>query len=248
LPDTHPAFDRSVLVRILVTTDSHTRDQVIRATNRQTSVPVASLRATDDVQRQIEAYFEPKGWYYDRRKNYYSNIGKTPEKIVSIPLLAQAMMSMALSQPNNSRARPSSLLKRDEDYSKIFSSSTPLSIYLWVAKAQKAIDTFLQSEAASTTAPERTNLRFHLSMVAAARLFGGRVYAPAQLAKIADADIPVTDGDLPSCLAELRTAFRDFVTATGDAPDKAAKGSDFVDYYWKRPVLDARISSTGPVS
>jgi hypothetical protein len=80
LPDTHPAFDRSVLVRILSTTDSHTRDHVIRATNRQTSVPVASLRATDDVQRQIEAYFEPQGWYYDRRKNYYSNIGKTPAR------------------------------------------------------------------------------------------------------------------------------------------------------------------------
>lgn len=55
----HPALDRAVLVRILVTDDASTRDRVIRATNRQTSVPAASLRATDEIQRDIEAYFLP---------------------------------------------------------------------------------------------------------------------------------------------------------------------------------------------
>ncbi|MGV7710887.1 AIPR family protein, partial [Mycobacterium kansasii] len=64
----HPALDRSVLVRILVTDDASTRDRVIRATNRQTSVPAASLRATDEIQRDIEAFFHPHGWFYDRRK------------------------------------------------------------------------------------------------------------------------------------------------------------------------------------
>jgi hypothetical protein len=79
----HPALGRSVLVRILVTgDDASTRDRVIRATNRQTSVGVASLRATDDIQRNIEAYFSSHGWYYDRRKNYYRNTGKSPERIV----------------------------------------------------------------------------------------------------------------------------------------------------------------------
>ena len=63
-----PVFDRTLLVRILQTKDSATRDRVIRATNRQTSVPEASLRATDDTQRRIEAYFASNGLYYDRRK------------------------------------------------------------------------------------------------------------------------------------------------------------------------------------
>jgi len=136
--ENHPAFERSVLVRILVTGDDPaTRDRVIRATNRQTSVPAASLRATDDIQRNIESFFLAHGWFYDRRKNFYRNNGKSPERIIGIPLLAQAVMAMGLSRPDNSRARPSSLLKRDEDYKKIFSSSVPLPVYLWLAKSQK---------------------------------------------------------------------------------------------------------------
>ena len=38
------AWDKNLLVRILATKDPEVRDKVIRATNRQTSVPVASLR------------------------------------------------------------------------------------------------------------------------------------------------------------------------------------------------------------
>ena len=226
----HPARGRAILVRILVTEDASTRDQVIRATNRQTNVPVAQLRATDDVQRSIEAYFTGDGWYYDRRKNYYRNLGKNQERIVGIPLLAQAVMAMGLSRPDNSRARPSSLLKRDDDYRKIFSDQLPLQVYLWLAKVQKDVDSFLLTAAASTTAPERTNLRFHLSMLAVARLFEGKVYAPAQLNALAAEDKPIVDADLPKCLSELRVRFKELGAATGNTADKLAKGPDLVDY------------------
>jgi hypothetical protein len=228
--DEHPALENSVLVRILVTDDPTTRDLVIRATNRQTSVPVASLRATDEIQRNIEAYFLAHGWFYDRRKNYYQNIGKSPERIVSIPLLAQATMAMGLSQAHDSRARPSSLLKKDEDYGKMFSKQIPLDIYVWLATAQKEVDAYLISPSATTSAPERTNLRFHLSMLAAARLHGGRVYAPAQLSSLAQNDRKISDADLPNCLSDLRRWYSDYMAASGDSMDKAAKGSEFVDY------------------
>ncbi len=128
-PD-HPSFERRLLVRILKTTDPKTRDQVIKATNHQTAVGVASLRATDDIQREIESYFWAHDWYYDRRKHYYRNIGKSSERIVSIPLLAQAIMAMG--RPDTSRARPSSLLKDDTDYKSLFSKSIELPVYLWL--------------------------------------------------------------------------------------------------------------------
>jgi AIPR protein len=230
----HAARDKAILVRILVADDASTRDQVIRATNRQTNVPAASLRATDDVQRSVEAYFAANGWYYDRRKNYYRNLGKTPERIVSIPLLAQAVMAMGLSRPDNSRARPSSLLKRDDDYRQIFSEALPLPVYLWLAKAQKDIDSFLLTPAAATTPPERTNLRFHLAMLAVAKLFGGKVYAPAQLNALATEDRPVADADLPECLLELRARLAELGRQTGDTTDKLAKGPELVDYILQR--------------
>ncbi|MCU1614163.1 MAG: hypothetical protein JWO98_1703 [Frankiales bacterium] len=236
-PDDHPALSRSVLVRILVTgDDASTRDRVIRATNRQTSVGVASLRATDDIQRNIEAYFSSQGWYYDRRKNYYRNSGKSPERIVGIPLLAQAVMAMGLSRPDNSRARPSSLLKRDDEYEKIFSADIPVEIYLWLAQSQRAVDAFLLSEGAQATAQERTNLKFHLSMVAAARLVGSRVYAPGQLRPIVNAGTPIAAADLPDCWAVVRESFTKRVSDSGDASDKVAKGPEFVDFLLDRAL------------
>ncbi|WP_285030479.1 AIPR family protein [Mycolicibacterium sp. lyk4-40-TYG-92] len=235
LDEDHPIRRRSVLVRILVTGDDiTTRDQVIRATNRQTSVPAASLRATDGIQRDIEAYFLGNDWFYDRRKNYYRNIGKSAERIVSIPLLAQAAMAMGLGRPDNSRARPSSLLKRDEEYETIFSNSIPLEVYLWLARSQKSIDAFLASESAAATAQERTNLRFHLAMYAAAKLFGGRVRRPVQLAGISKSSTSIEDADLQACLAELREYFAEFQAETSYASDKIAKGSEFVEFLQKK--------------
>lgn len=229
-PD-HSVFDRSVLVRILVTGDDlKTRDRVIRATNRQTSVPAASLRATDDIQRDIEAYFLGNDWYYDRRKNFYKNSGKSQDRIVSIPLLAQSVMAMGLSRPNDSRARPSSLLKRDEDYKRIFSRKIDLAIYLWLAESQKSVDAFLLSEEADATAQERSNLRFHLSMVAASKLAGTRLRSPSQLQEIVREAKTIFDADLRECLLGLRSDFSEFQISTGSSADKIAKGQEFVDF------------------
>ncbi len=239
LPSTHPAFDRSVLVRILVTGDDETtRDRVIRATNRQTTVPVASLRATDQIQRDIEAYFAVHAWYYDRRKNYYRNIGKSAERIVSIPLLAQAIMAMGLSRPDNSRARPSSLLKRNEDYDRIFDRKLPLGIYLWLAQTQKIVDTFLLSDAVQVSPTERTNFRFHIAMVAAARLVGARVHHPSQLGEVVERGAWPSSDDLHSAYRIVAHGYLELVLNGSGLGDKVVKGPDFVEYLHKR-ALDA---------
>jgi hypothetical protein len=228
--DNHPAFDRAVLVRILVTgEDSAIRDRVIRATNRQTSVPVASLRATEDIQRDIEAYFLGRDWFYDRRKNFYRNAGRSPERIVSISLLAQAVMAMGLSRPDNSRARPSSLLKGDDDYQTIFSEDIPVEIYLWCAQAQKAVDAFLSSEVADVSTQERNNFRFHLAMVAATTLVGNPIRSPKQLKQVVETGTPITSADLMWCLQIVREGFIVVESMDGGTQDKIAKGTTLVD-------------------
>ena len=225
----HPVFERTLLVRILQTEDPATRDRVIRATNRQTSVPEASLRATDDTQRTIESFFASNDLYYDRRKNYYRNNGKPKDRIISIPLLAQTIMAVGLSRPDDSRARPSSLLKSDKTYQTIFSSDIPLEIYLWAANAQREVDRFLQTPEAGVSTPERTNLRFHLAMLATTKLLGARVHSPEQLKNIAIDRRTLAEADLPACLATLRKTIQKLVDEGNESPDKIAKGREFVE-------------------
>jgi hypothetical protein len=227
-----PARSRSILVRVIVTEDYGTRDQVIRATNRQTAVPVASLRATDQIQRDLEQYFVNADWFYERRKNYYRNQGKTPARIITIPYLAQAIMAIGLSEPSNSRARPSSLLKRDTDYDRVFDARIDFATFLWAAQVQKSVDDFLRSEAAAAPASERTNLRFHLSMLLVARAHGEKVYNPSQLTHIRETTFD--DKTMSEALAILRSNIERFKQERGGTIDKIVKGREFTDF-----LLDA---------
>ncbi|WP_367130924.1 AIPR family protein [Saccharothrix sp. HUAS TT1] len=226
----HPSFDNLVQVRILRTDDAAERDQVIRATNRQTKVPDASLHATDENQRKIETYFFDNGWFYDRRKNYYRNLGKPTDRIVSIPSLAQSLMAMGFSQPDNSRARPSSLLKDSVKYKKLFPSTVPLAVYLWLARQQRLVDVFL---AAEVSASDRTNLRFHLAMLSAANLLGSRVHSPQMLGKPADEEIHSTPEELRRLLVLLRDELARYAEEKDQSYDKIAKGPDFVEIVLK---------------
>ena len=49
--------DRLILIKILVIQEGVNKDKIIRATNSQTAINPASLRATDEVQRDIEQFF-----------------------------------------------------------------------------------------------------------------------------------------------------------------------------------------------
>src|SRR5439155_14310379 len=66
---------RNVLVRVIEADNAESRDRIIKATNSQTVIPPASLRATDKVHRDIEEYLRPFGLYYDRRKHFHKNEG-----------------------------------------------------------------------------------------------------------------------------------------------------------------------------
>jgi hypothetical protein len=223
-----PVFQRLVQVRILVTEDQAARDAVIRATNRQTTVPVASLRATDDIQRQIESYFLEHDWYYDRRKNFYRNQGKPADRIVSIPLLAQSVMAMALGRPDHARARPSSLLKSDADYRQVFSDTTELPVYLWLARAQRMTDQYLQTAVEPISRPEYTNLHFHLAMLGAVDLVGRVFSRPEMLGNAARESVFPSATRLDALWRSLKEQFEAFQRETRWGPDKTAKSSEFV--------------------
>lgn len=152
--------NRMVMVKIVSSDDDTVRDQIIKATNSQNTVPRASLRATDKIQRDIEHALKMGGYFYDRRKNFYKNQGRPATKIVSIPLLAQGMMTLLLGEPDNARARPSSLIKEDEVYNSLFSENHPVDAYLVAADLIKRVESALKART-SYKAQDRNNLRFY---------------------------------------------------------------------------------------
>ena len=221
--------NRSLLVRVIKTHDEATRDRIIRATNSQTKVPDASLHATEDIHRQLEAHFLAHDWYYDRRKNYYKNNGKPADRIVGISALGQAVMAIGLGRPDDARARPSSLLSKSSDYNAIFSSKIPLDTYLWIATTQRRVDVLLRSQEVSADPYEQTNLRFHMSMYLVTRKFGARVYNPGQLAALSKEPLQVTADHITEALQILVEKAEEIGEEEGWPLDRVAKSKTFVE-------------------
>jgi len=153
--------DRAVMVKVVASEDEEIRDKIIKATNSQNQVPLASLRATDKIQRDIEHHLKASGYFYDRRKNFYKNEGKPASKIISISLMAQAVMALFRGEPDNARARPSSLIKDDQVYNSIFSESNELDSYLVAASTIRAIELELKVTT-GLVARDRNNIRFYV--------------------------------------------------------------------------------------
>lgn len=222
-PDAERHKRRSLLVRVIKTLDEATRDEVIRATNSQTKVPDASLHATEDLHRQIEAHFVANGWYYDRRKNYYKNAGKPVDKIISIPTLGQAVMAIGLSRPGDARARPSTLLNNKSDYGAVFNASLGLDVYLWVAKVQRRVDSLLRNEGVGADASTRTNTRFYISNYLATTALGARIYSPTQLTALAQSSLSIEPSDVKAALEVVLTELATVARERGWQLDRAAK-------------------------
>jgi hypothetical protein len=214
------ADERCVMVRVIVANEPASRDRIIKATNSQTSIPAASLRATEKIHRDIQEYLVPFSIYYDRRKNSQKQLGRPIDKIIGIALMAQAMMSIVLQRPDDARARPSSLIKKDEDYNRIFSSKLPIQIYLIAATIVKTAQASLRGR--EDLAPkDRNNLLFYVAMHASAALAGTSAPSSQQLAEIAPESI--TDAVMNESISIVEPIYRRL-----GANDQTAKGTQFL--------------------
>ena len=157
--------DRSVLLRVIKVQDEKSRLNVIKATNSQTNIPPASLRATDPIHRDIEDYLLSKSYFYDRRKNYHKNQGRPINKIVGIPYLAQIITGIYNQKPDYARARPSTLIKNNADYKNIFDNSLSLEMYYKGILVQKKVEELLKEfNSPKLSRAQIGDIKFHVSM------------------------------------------------------------------------------------
>lgn len=130
--------DNFVTVKVIFSTDIDLVNRVIRATNTQSPVNAASLRATDVIQRNIEEYFRLQDdgkIIYDRRQGHAAASGlAASSEVIQINELAQAVLATLRCRPDTARARPGTAIKSDEEYKKIFNENTDLKLYYWSAK------------------------------------------------------------------------------------------------------------------
>lgn len=227
---------RNVLVRVIVPNAAESRDRIIKATNSQTAIPPASLRATDRIHRDIEQYLRPFGLYYDRRKNFYKNEGKPIGRIVSIPQMAQAVMAIALQRPDTARARPSSLIKKDDEYLRLFSSTYPIEIYRASAQIMKQVETFLAQHADTLSSADRNNLRFYVAMAACQDTLKKAQPTSADIATLAAS--PLDGGVLEFSYQFVRTQYQSL-----GATDQAAKGPGLLAGI--KALMNAKYPSAG---
>lgn len=148
--------DRSVLVKIIVSSEEFIRDSIIQATNNQTNVELASLHATDKIQRDIEDVLLRSGFYYERRINHYSNSGHSSSDIISPLYLASGCVCLLLKAPFKATSLRARFMRSSRSYSTVFSEKIPLKTWPKIAIALKRTDEILEKvRPTGTTVNER---------------------------------------------------------------------------------------------
>jgi hypothetical protein len=216
---------RTILIRVVTETDAVKRDQIIRATNRQTNINNSSFRASEPIHKEIEDFLLTRGYFYDRRKNAHKREGRPADKIIGIDRMAQAVLSMLLQEPHTARARPTTAIKSQGDYERIFStnkSKHPLELYGVVVGLLDKVEQHFRSISGQADRVYRNNLKFHVLMVLGWALNGSQTLpAPAiralKLDEASDAQVK----------AVVDWVFSQFKTAGPD--DRTAKDKSFTE-------------------
>jgi hypothetical protein len=132
--------DRAVLIKVIVAGSEEIRDQIIRATNNQSPIEIASLRATDKIQRDIEHLLDDHGWFYDRRKNFHKNQGRPADKIISMSYLGAAVQAIALCNPAKAKEQKTKYMRNDEKYYTVFNDKWDIYVFLVSLELVKFFD------------------------------------------------------------------------------------------------------------
>jgi len=178
------ATDRGLLVKVIVSSNPAVRDQIIRATNNQSLVEATSLHATDKLQRDIEEVLEQHDWYYERRKNYYRNIGKPLARFVTPLYLAAGYVGLVMKNPAVAARLKAHFMRTQEGYSSVFSAGVPLRIWVTVTEVLKRVEDGLSQVRPTQIGESKQFLakwRNLVALLTVARLLGRFSYGITEL-------------------------------------------------------------------
>lgn len=181
------SLDKNLFIKVVVSDDTELRDQIIVASNNQSTVEQSALRATDKIQRDIEEVLENAGWYYERRKNYYRNVGRTEDRIVNPMYVAGAVVALIMKNPHSASRLRSRFMRSDNNYRTVFSEKFPIEAWPKLVSLQKEAERVLiRARAIGPARGERflRNWRGIIALLAVAKHFGTFDFTPQELSTL----------------------------------------------------------------
>ena len=175
--------ERCLMVKVVVTKDDAIRDAIIRATNNQTDVELASLHATDKIQRDIEDVMLRHGLFYERRKNHYANLGHAHADLVTPLYIAAGYVGLILKAPHKAATLRSKFMRSPEAYEAVFNSASPLDVWPKLARVLKRVDSELEALRPQGRSTEKflKSLRYLTALLVLAKHFRRFTYTPKDL-------------------------------------------------------------------
>lgn len=122
-----------VFVKIVKSDKLEVQTDIISATNSQNQVKYVSLKANDNIQRNIEKYLKSEEIYYERRENYYKRKGLTGSRVIGMLKMAQIVHAIVNKESIIAINDPTTLFETSNKYNSIFNDSADFDIYKYSA-------------------------------------------------------------------------------------------------------------------
>ena len=124
LPETLKVF-----VKLVKTDDIDTQTDIISATNSQNPVKSASLKANDNIQRNIERHLIEAGIMYERRDNFYKRQGFTGNRVIGLLKMAQIIHTVVNKEAVAAVNDTTTLFDTESKYNSIFNDKADFDLY-----------------------------------------------------------------------------------------------------------------------
>lgn len=142
-----------VFVKLVKTDNPDTQTDIISATNSQNQVKSASLKANDNIQKNIEQHLKDSGIYYERRDNFYKRQGLTGNKVIGLLKMAQIMHTVVNKESVTAVNDTTTIFDSESKYNSIFNDKADFDLYKFGTLLYQKIWTIKNSDLRSNDHP-----------------------------------------------------------------------------------------------
>lgn len=135
-----------IFVKLVKTENPDVQTDIISATNSQNQVKSASLKANDNIQKNIEKHLLDSGIYYERRDNFYKRQGITGNRVIGLLKMAQIIHTVVNKESVVAVNDTTTLFDTESKYNSIFHDKADYDLYKFAIILYQKIWTLKNSD------------------------------------------------------------------------------------------------------